>query len=63
MRIRVSLTEPTGAETHVFGRMGGVEVIAVLHERVAFPEGSDIGVSIPPDQLHIFEAGSKARLN
>jgi multiple sugar transport system ATP-binding protein len=63
IRLRVTLTEPTGAETHVFGRAGGVDVIAVLRERVAFAEGSDIGVSIPGDQLHIFDAASKVRLN
>jgi len=63
LRLRVTLTEPTGAETHVFGRIGGVDVIAVLRERVALSEGSDIGVSIPADQLHIFEAASQARLN
>ena len=47
----------------MFGRIGGVDVIAVLRERVAFSEGLDIGVSIPAGQLHIFEAASKARLN
>ena len=63
LRLQVTLTEPTGAETHVFGRIGGVDVIAVLRERVAFSEGLNVGVSIPSDQLHIFEAASKVRLN
>jgi len=63
LRMHVALTEPTGAETHVFGRIGDADVIAVLHERAVFSEGLDIGVSIPVDQLHIFEAASKARLN
>ena len=63
LRMRVTLTEPTGAETHVFGRIGGIDVIAVVRERVVFQEGSEIGVSIPADQLHIFEAASKVRLN
>ncbi|HTZ67742.1 MAG TPA: TOBE domain-containing protein [Roseiarcus sp.] len=63
LRLRVTLTEPTGAETHVFGRVGGVDVKAVLPERITFSEGSDIGISIPADQLHIFEAASKTRLN
>lgn len=63
LRMRITLTEPTGAETHVFGRLGGVDVIAVLRERVSFSEGLDAGVSIPPDQVHIFDAASKARLN
>jgi hypothetical protein len=47
----------------VFGRVGGVDVIAVLRERVGLSEGSDVGVSIPADQLHIFEAASQTRLN
>jgi multiple sugar transport system ATP-binding protein len=63
LRLRVTLTEPTGAETHVFGRIGSSDVIAVLRERVTLSEGADIGVSIPADQLHIFEAASKARMN
>jgi multiple sugar transport system ATP-binding protein len=63
LRMRVALTEPTGAETHLFGSIGGADVIAVLRERVTFSEGRNIGVSVPPDQLHIFEATSKARLN
>jgi multiple sugar transport system ATP-binding protein len=63
LRLRVTLTEPTGAETHVFGRIGGVDVIAVLRERVVFKDGADIGVSVPADQLHIFEAASQIRLN
>jgi multiple sugar transport system ATP-binding protein len=63
LRLTVALTEPTGAETHVFGRMGGVDVIAVLRERVTLAEGVDIGVSVPSDQLHIFDAASKVRLN
>ena len=63
LRLRVTLTEPTGAETHVFGRIGSVDVIAVLRERVDFPEGAEIGVSVPADQLHIFEAASQMRLN
>jgi multiple sugar transport system ATP-binding protein len=63
LRMRVTLTEPTGAETQASGRIGGVDVIALLRERVALSEGSETGVSIPADQLHIFEAASQARLN
>jgi multiple sugar transport system ATP-binding protein len=63
LRLCVTLTEPTGAEAQMFGRLGGVDVIAVLRERVAFAEELEVGVTIPADQLHVFEAGSKARLN
>jgi len=63
LRLQVTLTEPTGAETHVFGRLGGAEVIAVLRDRVAFSEGAEIGVSVPGHRLHIFDADSTSRLN
>jgi multiple sugar transport system ATP-binding protein len=63
LRMRVSVTEPTGAETHVFGRLGGADVIAVLRERVSYSQGADIGVSIASDQMHIFDAATKTRLN
>jgi multiple sugar transport system ATP-binding protein len=61
--MRVSVTEPTGAETHVFGHLAGADVIAVLRERVSYSQGLEIGVSIPADQLHIFDAATKVRMN
>jgi multiple sugar transport system ATP-binding protein len=62
IRVRVSLTEPTGAETHVFGQLGGTDVVLVVRERVSFPEGSSFGISIPPAHLHFFDAATNARL-
>ena len=63
IKMLVSLTEPTGAETHVFGRLGGVDLIAVLRERVSFPPGSEIGISIAPEHIHLFDASTTSRLN
>ena len=63
IKLLVSLTEPTGAETHVFGRLGAEEVIAVLRERLAYPEGSEIGVRIAPENLHVFNASTQMRVN
>jgi multiple sugar transport system ATP-binding protein len=63
IKLLVSLTEPTGAETHVFGRLGADEVIAVLRERLAYPEGSEIGVRIAPENLHVFNASTQMRVN
>ena len=63
LRMRIAVTEPTGAETHVFGQLGGTDVIAVLRERVAYLQGQEMGVSIAPGQLHIFDAATKVRLN
>ncbi len=62
IRVRVKVTEPTGAETHVFGHIGGTEVVVVVKERVAFTPGSELGISIPPSQLHFFDAASGARV-
>ena len=61
--MRVKLTEPTGAETHVFAELGGADVIAVVRERVAFASGAEVGVTIPPEQIHLFDASTSARLN
>ena len=61
LKMRVSLTEPTGAETHLFGRLGGADVIAVLRERVSYPEGAEVSVSIAQDRLHVFDASTTVR--
>ncbi len=58
----VNLTEPTGAETHVFGRLAGVDVIAVLRERVAYEAGTEIGISIRPESIHLFESSTGQRI-
>jgi multiple sugar transport system ATP-binding protein len=63
VQMRVKLIEPTGAETHVFAEIGGADVIAVVRERVAFASGAEVGVTIPPEQIHLFDASTTARLN
>ena len=63
IKMLVSLTEPTGAETHVFGRLGGVDVIAVFRDRVSYAPGSEIGITIAPAGLHLFDASTASRLN
>jgi multiple sugar transport system ATP-binding protein len=63
VKMRIKLIEPTGAETHVFAELGGADVIAVVRERVAFASGAEVGVTIPPEQIHLFDAATTARLN
>jgi multiple sugar transport system ATP-binding protein len=63
IRLLVNLTEPTGAETHVFGRLGGDEVIAVVRERLVFPEGAETGVKVAPENIHLFSALTNTRVN
>jgi multiple sugar transport system ATP-binding protein len=63
VKMRIKLIEPTGAETHFFAELGGADVIAVVRERVSFVSGAEVGVSIPPEQIHLFDASTTARLN
>jgi multiple sugar transport system ATP-binding protein len=63
IKLLVNITEPTGAETHVFGRLGRDEVIAVVRERLAYPDGAEIGVRIAPENIHLFSASSEVRVN
>ena len=62
-KLLVNLIEPTGAETHVFGRLGADDVIAVVRERLGYAEGAEIGVSIAPENIHLFSASTQARVN
>ena len=61
-KLFVNITEPTGAETHVFGRLGADEVIAVVRERLGYPDGAEIGVMIAPENIHLFSASTTARV-
>ena len=63
LKMLVALTEPTGFDTHVFGKLGDVDVIAVLKTRFRAEEGTMLGVSISSDQLHLFDASTQQRLN
>jgi multiple sugar transport system ATP-binding protein len=63
LKMRIEVTEPTGSETHVFGRIGEDQVVAVVRERLTYTEGSEIGVSVAPENIHLFSSASKARVN
>lgn len=60
--MEVKVVEPTGSETMVFLRFQGQDVTAVFRERHAFSPGQVIHLSPDPDHLHIFDAGTGARL-
>jgi multiple sugar transport system ATP-binding protein len=62
LKMLVTLIEPTGSETHVFGTIGGVDVIAVVRKRFAGADDSRFGVFIAPEELHIFDAATHQRL-
>ncbi|PKR89995.1 ABC transporter [Pleomorphomonas diazotrophica] len=59
--IAVDLIEPTGHETHVFGRLGRHQVVVAHSGRVA--EAASIFVTIAPGGLHLFDRTSGRRIN
>ena len=56
----IDLIEPTGHETHVFGRLGRHQVVAIHSERVA--ETSSAFVTIAPKGVHLFDRASGQRI-
>ena len=60
--IEVTVVEPTGAETHIVGRLGTAEIRASFNERRVFPPGQWIAVLPDLDCLHLFDAHSGKRI-
>ena len=58
----VEVIEPTGAETHLFGRIAGAEVRCVFRERLAPKPGDKINLVVDTALVHVFDAETGARL-
>ncbi|HUK06088.1 MAG TPA: sn-glycerol-3-phosphate ABC transporter ATP-binding protein UgpC [Burkholderiales bacterium] len=56
----VVVVEPTGADTHIYCKLAGVEVSAVVRERHAFRPGEHIRLA--PQLTFLFDPASGARL-
>ena len=54
----VVVVEPTGADTQVFAKMGGTEMIAVVRERHEFRSGDAIWLLPDHERTHLFDAES-----
>ncbi|MBC8129326.1 MAG: TOBE domain-containing protein, partial [Rhizobiaceae bacterium] len=61
--LEVIVIEPTGSESQVLGRIGKTQVTCVFRERVTAKPGETIPVSIDPKAVHLFDAGTGARLS
>ena len=59
----VELVEPTGAETHLYARLGEARICAASHQRLPFGPGSRVMVSLPAAHAHVFDAADGRRLN
>ena len=60
--LTVEVTEPTGAETYVVGKLGGTEITGVFRDRVSSPPGGVFPIGIDPAAVHLFDEGTGLRL-
>ena len=56
----VVVVEPTGADTQIFCKVGGTDVIAVVRERHTFRPGE--AIRLYPELTFLFDPSSGARL-
>ena len=59
---RISVVEPTGAETHIVVHGLGQELTAVLRERGDFRPGQSIHLTAEPSAMHFFDRDSGRRI-
>ncbi len=60
--VPVSVFEPTGSETVVFGRLAGQPIDALVRERIDGKPGEILPFRIDPRRAHVFDAGTGLRL-
>jgi multiple sugar transport system ATP-binding protein len=56
VRVRVSSCQWLGDQTHIAAELGGQTLVSVSHEHLRMPPGEEIGLSIRPADLHLFDA-------
>jgi multiple sugar transport system ATP-binding protein len=59
----VRAVEPTGAETHLFATLDGVDIVAVLRDRISPSIGDAVAISIAPRNVHLFDAKTSKRID
>jgi multiple sugar transport system ATP-binding protein len=55
---RISVTEPTGPEIHIYADLAGEEICAITDERRDWKRGETIGLTPRLDRIHLFDAES-----
>jgi multiple sugar transport system ATP-binding protein len=56
--IKISVTEPTGPEIHIYGDMGADEICAVVRERIELKRGQTLSLKPMAGKVHLFDAAS-----
>jgi multiple sugar transport system ATP-binding protein len=60
--VEVAVIEPTGAETQVLARAGGVTLDAVVRERVRAEPGTALRLRVDPALVHLFDGATGLRI-
>ena len=60
--VKVSVFEPTGSETLIFGRLDGEPIDALLRERIDGEPGQTLSFRIDPRRAHVFDNETGKRL-
>jgi multiple sugar transport system ATP-binding protein len=58
INIKISVTEPTGPEIHIYGDMGADEICAVVRERIELKRDQVLGLKPMAGKVHLFDAAS-----
>jgi multiple sugar transport system ATP-binding protein len=60
--MEVEVVEPTGAETHLYGTVGGSPWCVTLRQRASIEAGQRVALSFPEQHMHLFDTESGSRL-
>jgi multiple sugar transport system ATP-binding protein len=61
--VDVGIVEPTGAESHIYGKFGNSDMIVALSGRSFLKTGERIKLRAAPELLHIFDKDTGKRMN
>ncbi len=58
LTLTVEVIEPTGPETHIYGRIAGQPIRAVFRERIHLASGEQVSVTAKSEHIHFFDKDS-----
>jgi multiple sugar transport system ATP-binding protein len=63
LAMEIEVVEPTGAETHLYGKIGGNTWCVTTRQRSNFQPGQRVTLGLPDAHLHLFDTESGRRLD
>jgi multiple sugar transport system ATP-binding protein len=60
--MEVEVVEPTGAETHLYGKIGGSTWCVTTRQRSTIEPGQRVALRLPAGHIHLFDTESGRRL-